>query len=230
MPAASRWRRLCRDHREARHFPAHLSRLIWLQRNGTIAPMRIGIAHHLGWAVAVTASPEFEVLDRRRLELIEEGLPAAPIHHEGGTHEMHSTGVRLEDDELATLVARVRESVTEMTASSLDEVVATVNSPITSLAIRRWPPDFPTDIATLRRPPYESRADSVMYCEVIAAVAERRGWQVSTYDAKTVEAEAASFLGSRADDVLRQPRRTLGPPWTKDHRMALAGAIVSAQG
>ena len=204
-------------------------RLIRLQRNGTIALMRIGIAHHLGWAVAVTASPEFEVLDRRRLELIEEGLPAAPIHHDGGTHEMHSTGEQLDDAALAMLVARVRQSVTKMTESSLDEMAATVSSPITSLSVRRWSPDFPTDIATLRRPPYESRADSVMYCEVLAAVAERRGWQVCTYDAKTVEAEAASILGSRADEVLRQPRHTLGPPWTKDHRMALAGAIVSTQ-
>jgi hypothetical protein len=112
--------------------------------------------------------------------------------------------------------------------TSLDEVAAAVNSPITSLAVRRWPPDFPTDIATLRRPPFESRADSVMYCEVLATVAEGRGWKVCSYDAKTVEAEAASILGSRADDVLHGPRRTLGPPWTKDHRMALAGVVVSA--
>ena len=28
-------------------------------------PMRVGIAHHFGWAVAVTASPDFEVVDRR---------------------------------------------------------------------------------------------------------------------------------------------------------------------
>ena len=191
--------------------------------------MRIGIAHHFGWAVAVTASPEFEVLDRRRLKLIEEGLPAAPIHHEGGTHEMHAAGTQLDDDALATLVARVRQSVITMAETSLDEVAAAVNSPITSLAVRRWPPDFPTDIATLRRPPFESRADSVMYCEVLATAAEGRGWKVCAYDAKTVEAEAASILGPRADDVLRGPRRTLGPPWTKDHRMAFAGAIVSAQ-
>jgi hypothetical protein len=44
--------------------------------------MRLGIAHHLGWAVAVTASAD-QVVDRRRIELIEPGMPAAPIHHEG---------------------------------------------------------------------------------------------------------------------------------------------------
>ena len=45
--------------------------------------MRVGIAHHLGWAVAVTSSAAYEVVDRRRIELIEPGVAAAPIHHEG---------------------------------------------------------------------------------------------------------------------------------------------------
>lgn len=33
--------------------------------------MRLGVAHHFGWAVAVTASDEHRVEDRRRIELIE---------------------------------------------------------------------------------------------------------------------------------------------------------------
>ena len=54
--------------------------------------MRIGIAHHLGWAVAVTASPEFEVLDRRRLELIEEGLPGRTTVHDDPIEGTHKNG------------------------------------------------------------------------------------------------------------------------------------------
>ena len=34
------------------------------------------------------------------------------------------------------------------------------------------------------------------------------------------------MLGGRADEVLRGPRATLGPPWAKDHRVALAATIV----
>ena len=30
--------------------------------------MRLGIAHHFGWAVAVTASADHHVVDRRRIE------------------------------------------------------------------------------------------------------------------------------------------------------------------
>jgi hypothetical protein len=47
----------------------------------TIDAMRVGVFDHFGWAVAVTASADHEVVDRRRIELIEPGLPAAPIHY-----------------------------------------------------------------------------------------------------------------------------------------------------
>jgi hypothetical protein len=35
------------------------------------------------------------------------------------------------------------------------------------------------------------------------------------------------MLAERADEVLHGPRSTMGPPWTKDHRMALAATIVA---
>jgi hypothetical protein len=70
--------------------------------------MRVGIAHHLGWAVAVTASSEHAVVDRRRVELIEPGLPSAPIHHEGGPHLHHRQDEPLDDTALAKLVSEVR--------------------------------------------------------------------------------------------------------------------------
>ena len=42
--------------------------------------LRVGIAHHLGWAVAVTASAAHEVVDRRRLDLTGPGMPALARH------------------------------------------------------------------------------------------------------------------------------------------------------
>jgi hypothetical protein len=47
------------------------------------------------------------------------------------------------------------------------------------------------------------------------------------FNAKDVIGQAAAVLGDRADDVLQGPRARLGPPWTKDHRMALAATIVA---
>ena len=188
--------------------------------------MRLGIAHHLGWAVTVTASAEHKVVDRRRIELIEPGLPAAPIHHEGGPHLLHRSAEPLDDKALTVLVTDVRASVVRAASAALDELATGLAEPIVSMSLRAWPDDFPQDIAVLRRVPYESRADSVMYCQVLADVAHARGWNVHLYNAKDVEKAATAILGDRADKVLRGPRATLGPPWSKDHREALAATVL----
>jgi hypothetical protein len=180
--------------------------------------MRLGIAHHLGWAVAVTATADHRVADRRRIELVEPGVATAPIHHEGKG---------LDDAAAAELVARARASATRATSAALDELAAAVPEPIVSLSLRAWPADFPTDLVTLRRVPYEARADSVMYRQVLAELARDRGWDVLFYDANDVEAKAVGLLGERADEILLGPRATLGPPWTKDHRIALAATVLA---
>jgi hypothetical protein len=179
--------------------------------------MRLGIADHLGWAVAVTASADHEVVDRRRIELVEPGLTAAPIHYE--SH-------RLDVDATAALVAKVRASVVRATSAALDALAAALPAPVVSMSLRTWPPDFPDDIAVQRRSPYEARADAIMYRRVLADAAHARGWDVHFYNAKEVVGQAASMLADRADEVLQGPRATLGPPWAKDHRVALAATIV----
>lgn len=183
--------------------------------------LRLGIAHHFGWAVAVTASPGHRVVDRRRIALVEPGLPAAPIHRREGK--------ALDDDATAALVAQVRASAVRATSDALDGLASAVPGPIVSMSLRAWPLDFPEDIAVQRRAPYEARADSVMYRQVLAELARARGWDVHRYDAGDVEARAISTLAGRADEILLGPRATLGPPWTKDHRMALAATIVAGE-
>jgi hypothetical protein len=180
--------------------------------------MRLGIAHHLGWAVAVAASAAHEVVDRRRIELVEPGVPAAPIHHDGKP---------LDDAAATALVAAVRASAVRAASASLDGIAAALPEPIVSMSLRAWPPDFPDEIAVQRRAPYESRADSIMYRQVLAELALDRGWEVHLYDAEVVEDQAARILGERAHEILRGPRTVLGPPWAKDHRMALAATIVA---
>ncbi len=189
--------------------------------------MYLGIAHHLGWAVAVTASADHAVVDRRRMQLVEPGSPAAPVHHEGGPHQLHRKPQALDDDALAALVVKVRASAVRATSAALDDLAGVLPEPIVSMSLRAWPPDFPEDIAVLRRVPYESRADSVMYRQVLAEVGRVRGWAIHLYEAKDVEGAAARILEERADEVLHRPRAALGPPWSKDHRTALAATILA---
>jgi hypothetical protein len=59
----------------------------------------IGVSDHGGWAVLVTVTRAGALLDRRRVELVDEYLPAIPHHHEGQL---------LPPDEALALVERVR--------------------------------------------------------------------------------------------------------------------------
>jgi hypothetical protein len=183
-----------------------------------LANVRLGIADHLGWAIAVTASGDHDVVDRRRIELVEPGLSAAPIHYESRRLDVAAT---------AALVAQVRASVVRAASAALDEIATALPAPIRSISLRAWPLDFPDDIAVQRRAPYEARADAIMYRQELSELAHARGWEVNLYDAKAVVDRAVRMLAERADEVLQGPRATLGPPWTKDHRVALAATIVA---
>lgn len=120
----------------------------------------------------------------------------------------------------------MRASAERATAVSLDALAMGLPGRVASIHLRALPADFPTDIAIQLRPAYEARADAIMYRQVLASAAQARGWAVEFYNAKTVEADATTILGRRADEVLRGPRDRLGPPWTKDHRTALAAALL----
>jgi hypothetical protein len=180
--------------------------------------VRLGIADHLGWAIAVAASADHEVVDRRRIELIEPGVSSAPIHYESSRLDVATT---------VALVAKVRASVVRASSAALDELAAALPAPVRSISLRAWPLDYPDDIAVQRRAPYESRADAIMYRQELAELAHARDWDVHVYDAKAVVGQAVKMLGERADEVLHGPRAALGPPWTKDHRTALAATIVA---
>jgi len=180
--------------------------------------VHLGIADHLGWAIAVTASGDHEVVDRRRIELIEPGISPAPIHYESRRLDVAAT---------AALVARARASVVRAASAALDEIATALPAPLRSVSLRVWPLDFPDDVAVQRRAPYEARADAIMYRQELAELAHARGLEVHVYDAKAVLDQATRILAERADEVLQGPRAAIGPPWTKDHRVALAAAIVA---
>ena len=176
--------------------------------------MRLGVADHLGWAVVVAATEDGEVADRRRIELVEPGVPTMPIHSESK---------RLDAGATAALVASVRASCVRAASAAFDELAAALPAPVRSISLREWPEDFPADVAVQMRSPWEARADAVMYRRAVAEAAVLRGWAVHRYDVREV-------LSLVPDEVLRAPRARLGPPWAKDHRVALAAAILAGGG
>lgn len=169
--------------------------------------MITGVADHAGWAVLVTVSGEGSLLDRRRVALVEEGLPVMPHHVEGQALPLHQA---------VALVERVRESAEKCAIAVLGELPPGV----VGIALRECPA-LPATVAE-RLTDYRSRnvADWVMYRQALAAAAVARGWAVQWYDAKKV----------LEGEDLRGLRKLVGPPWDKDHRVAMAAAVAAAKG
>jgi hypothetical protein len=180
----------------------------------------IGISDHGGWAVLVTVAPDGTLLDRRRVELLDDDLPALPQHHEAQ---------KLPLPEAVALVERVRVSAERHAVRALDAVAIAVPR-ILGVALRICPALPPTIAERLKDYRACNVADWVMYRKALALAAEARGWPVYWYDAKQVRTSAGAALGVEDFDAyFLAMRPAVGPPWNNDHKLAMAAAIVAAK-
>jgi hypothetical protein len=199
------------------------------RRKGTgEQPVVVGVADHGGWAILVTVAlvnGEPSVIDRRRVSLIEDGIPTQPYHHDT---------VTLSAADGERLLHKVKSSAAGCTASALERLSADLAPAyrVSSIAIRRPPLDeLPATAAEAHRDYYVfCRADAMLYHSAIVAAARERGWKVRSHRRGEELVKAADALGMSTADVGRlvsEPRLRLGPPWTAEHRNAFAAAIAA---
>ena len=181
----------------------------------------IGVSDHGGWAVLVTVAADGTLLDRRRVELVDADLPKIPHHSEG-------QALPLQD--AVALVERVRVSAERHAKLALDAVAMTVPARILGIALRQCPALPPTVAERIQDYRAQNVADWVMYRRALAAAAQARAWAVHWYDAKNVFPAASQALHIADIEVhFLQLRKSIGPPWSKDHKIAMAAAIVAAK-
>lgn len=179
----------------------------------------VGVADHCGWAVLMTVGAGGKLLDRRRVELVDAGLPMLPHHHECQMLPLRQA---------VELVARVQQSAETCAAVSLGALAKSVSVPITGIAMRVCPPLPDTVAERISSYHAQTRADGVMYRQALAHAAEARGWAVHWYEAKTIFDEAARALKRDSiDDLLKKTKAAMGTPWQKDHQVAMAAAIAA---
>jgi hypothetical protein len=178
----------------------------------------VGVSDHGGWAVLVSVS-NGKLVDRRRVTLVEEGLPAIP-------HHVDAQLVPL--DEGVALVERVRASAERCSRAALEALARDIE--IEAIALRICP-ELPATIEErITNVRAQNNADWVMYREALAGAARALGWRVAWFAAKSVHADAAKALGMKSiDRLLRDTGKALGPPWQLDHKLAMAAAIAAAK-
>lgn len=165
----------------------------------------VGVSDHCGWAVLVTARADGTVLDRRRVELIDAGLPNMPHHH--GAPGLPGVA----------LVKRVAKSAEGCARQELGKL----EGPIGGIALRAYPRLPETIEERISDYRANTMADGVMYREALRRAAEALGWRVHWFEAKQVLA--------RNGPVIAKAGKALGSPWNQDHRLALAAALAAAE-
>jgi hypothetical protein len=196
------------------------------------APCVVGVADHTGWAHLVcVAAPGLvpAVVARRRVTLIDSGLPRQPYEHD-------STAMR--EDEANALIAKVRRSIAARTADALTRAVTELarSYAVVGLAIRQPPfADLPDTVADVREDyRLHCAADGMLYHLAICAAARQLGLGVHTCRRGEEISWAAQQLGTtprEVEEFVAGAGRPDGPPWTQEHRRAYAAAIaVLAQG
>jgi hypothetical protein len=192
----------------------------------------VGVVEHGNSAVLVTVAPDGVLLDRRRIDLTDRGLPTHPHHHEGSWavgRYLDTPGARaLSLADAVALVARVRASAARGARDGLAALAAKVPVPIVGIAIRACPPLPPTTEERIADHRAQTFADSVMYREALATAAEAHGWSVHWYDRERVFRDAAAVLGREdIDAFLSAMGRSIGPPWQAKQKLAAAAAIAA---
>jgi len=165
-----------------------------------------GISDHRGWAVIVTvaiADAGPTVIDRRRVEMLDDGLEAMPYEHMYGqigesAFERRITGIE------ASVNAHAARAL-----STLHDDLAASGHRLAVVSIRHYvePPDLTTVNARIA-------ADGALYRDALVAAAEALAVEVRFHDAKAL---------AKRDDV---PRPS-GTPWAQEHRVAAAAAVAA---
>jgi len=187
----------------------------------------IGVEDHYAWAnlVSVTTSAHNEILlDRRRVELLDQRLPASPYHHE--TLHMPASGAE-------ELVRDVKTSASKRATSALSSLIGEL-APATcrGIAIRVPPlPDLPATVAEVHANTWiMNRADGMIYHQALTQAAAQLNLRIVYFEKDNVLELAAQVRGKTARALERQLKAlgtAFGPPWRKGHVVACAGAIVA---
>ena len=188
----------------------------------------VSVAEHAGWAhVICVAAPGRvpAVIARRRVTLIDPGLPTLPYEHDS---------VGMLEDEANALITRVRRSIDARTTLALERVVTELPPAhkAVALAIRRPPfPELPGSVSAVRQSyKLQCAADGMLYQLAICRAARRLGLEVELYRRGEETARAAQCLNVTPGEVeafVTLSGRPAGPPWTQEHRRAYAAGIAA---
>ena len=187
----------------------------------------IGIEDHYAWAnlVSVTTSgPDEQLLDKRRVELLDQPLAASPYHHDT---------LRMPLSRAEKLVSDVITSANNRAKSALASLIGDLApARCRAIAIRVPPlPALPASVTEAQENAWiRNRADGMIYHQALTRAASQLDLRVFYFERTNVLELAARARDKSARDLERNLKSfatTHGRPWRKGQVVACAGAIFA---
>jgi hypothetical protein len=187
--------------------------------------LALGFRSHSGWANAVVVRgslEHLEIVTRTRVELIDSALPRQVYHAAEGQPLTRA----------AALVTRVEAAVGAASTRAIEALIAdsSSNGRIVAAGIVGEPQEIPDLARILSSHALLHMAEGQLYVQALGEAAAQVGLEVSHLAPKGTIATAATELevdAGRLEQTLKDAGRALGPPWQKDHREAVAAALVA---
>jgi len=191
-------------------------------------PCVVSAAEHAGWAYTICVAVSGKVpavIDRRRIALIDPGLPTMPYHHES---------LAMGEDEANALIARVRRSIAARTSTALQRIVTDLapTHAVVALAIRDSPfAELPESVAAVRASyRLQCAADGMLYQIALGRAARQAGLAVYVCrrnEETSLAAKQLNVTPAEIEAFITVTGRPSGPPWTQEHRRAFAAGMAA---
>ncbi len=195
-------------------------------------PAALGFRMHSGWGVLVAVSidshvnsTEVLVLERQRIVVADGKVPGAiqPYHH--------AANMKLQDSDshLASCAAvseRMAAGAIERAILGLAERDYRVVGSAVLLASGR---PLPALAKILAAHPLIHTAEGEFFRNSVRCACERLHIPVENIRERDVEEQVKASFGTSASRLLKKVEstgRTIGPPWTKDHKVAALAALI----
>jgi hypothetical protein len=189
----------------------------------------LGFKLHTGWAALVAVagdSGKIQVLLRRRIELLP---PKSPIprfvYHAASEMPLAQATELVKRGTKASLEAAslaVKDTVEELTSRGIRIDVCGILSGSTVV---------PNDLAAiLRSHPMIHSAEGALFQSAVVSACESRGLRTVVMREREVWVRAAAAWQVTESELRKKVdglRKTLGPPWSADHKVASAIALLA---
>jgi hypothetical protein len=207
---------------------AHSSRL-FLDRKVQIMKVAFGLKAHSGWAALVvvgTRDGDFVVVDRRRMELVEDEWAKQPYHaaeniEAGAARRLVERGIaaaqRIAVRQINAAVRREQQRKNEVTACAV-----LVGNPMPDWTI--------TEILAVHFRMH--KAEGVLFRDALVRATKTQELTLVAIPEKLLMKHAENALGGPAsllERIVTTLGKSVGPPWGKEQKDAALAAMIALQ-